>query len=51
MTETINKCGYEGKVGIQVDPGDINVVEVGAAPVITGRQVSVTVTGFAALGP
>lgn len=33
------------KVGIQVDQDDINVVEVGAAPVITGRQVSVTVNG------
>jgi hypothetical protein len=33
------------KVGIQVDPDDINVVEVGTAPVITGRQVSVSVTG------
>lgn len=33
------------KVGIQVDADDITVVEVGAAPVITGRQVSVTVNG------
>lgn len=33
------------KVGLTVDPDDINVVEIGAAPVITGRQVSVSVTG------
>lgn len=31
------------KVGIVVDPNDIDVVEIGTAPVITGRQVSVSV--------
>ena len=33
------------KVGIVVDPDDIDVVEIGTAPVITGRQVSVSVNG------
>lgn len=33
------------KVGIVVNPDDINVREIGAAPVITGRQVSVSVNG------
>lgn len=33
------------KVGIAVDPDDINVTEIGTAPVITGRQVSVSVNG------
>lgn len=33
------------KVGIHVDADDINVQEIGTAPVITGRQVSVSVGG------
>ncbi len=35
---------YLAKVGIIVTDDDIDVFEVGAAPVITGRQVSVTVS-------
>lgn len=34
---------YLSKVGITVTDDDIDVLEVGAAPVVTGRQVSVTV--------
>ena len=36
---------YLAKVGVPVSPSDIDVVEVGTAPVITGRQVAVNVTG------
>ena len=34
---------YMAKVGIDVEDEDINVTELGSFPVITGRQVSVTV--------
>ena len=36
---------YLAKVGIQVSQDDVDVYEVGTAPVITGRQVSINVTG------
>lgn len=36
---------YLAKVGIHVDPDDVHVYEIGAMPVVTGRQVSVNVTG------
>ncbi len=36
---------YLAKVGIHVDPDDVDVFEIGAMPVVTGRQVSVNVTG------
>ncbi|MEO9823935.1 MAG: VWA domain-containing protein [Paracoccaceae bacterium] len=35
---------YLAKVGVAVDPDDIDVEEVGTAPVITGRQVAVNVS-------
>lgn len=34
---------YLAKVGVSVNPEDIDVVEIGTAPVITGRQVAVDV--------
>ena len=34
---------YLAKVGVQVSEDDVTVVEIGEAPVITGRQVSVSV--------
>jgi Flp pilus assembly protein TadG len=36
---------YLAKVGVPIDPEDVDVFEVGTAPVITGRQVAVNVTG------
>lgn len=36
---------YLGKVGVQVSDDDIDVYEIGAQPVVTGRQVAVDVTG------
>ena len=36
---------YLAKVGITVARSDVSVVEIGPAPVITGRQVSVDVSG------
>lgn len=36
---------YLAKVGVNVTPEDVDVFEVGTAPVITGRQVAVNVTG------
>ncbi|NNE86711.1 MAG: hypothetical protein HKN27_01435 [Silicimonas sp.] len=34
---------YLAKVGVEIDEDDVEVVEIGTAPVITGRQVSVNV--------
>ena len=36
---------YLAKVGVPVSADDVDVYEVGTAPVITGRQVAVNVTG------
>ena len=36
---------YLAKVGIHVAPEDVQVYEIGAMPVVTGRQVSVNVSG------
>ena len=36
---------YLAKVGIHVSPDDVSVLEIGALPVVTGRQVSVNVSG------
>ena len=36
---------YLAKVGIHVDADDVHVYEIGAMPVVTGRQVSVNVNG------